>query len=79
MGTKKSRAWDHVINPIDTLPWYNPNYPYTCSHPKCMEKAEYVVSYKYVTGARGKVTTARRLLCEDHSEKFAIKYGLTLF
>lgn len=76
MGTKKSSAWDYAINPIDTLPWYNPAYDYTCSHPKCTQKAEYVGSYKYVTGAKGKVSKARRLLCKEHAHQFAIKHRL---
>jgi len=33
----------------------------------------------YVTGRKGRVSKATRLLCKEHAHKFAIKYRLTLF
>lgn len=76
MGTKKSSAWDYAIQPINTMPRYNPDYDYVCSHPRCSQKAEYLASYKYITGAKGNVSRAKRPLCKEHAHQFAIKHRL---
>jgi hypothetical protein len=37
-----------------------------CSRPRCHEQIVAMTSHRYVTGRRGRVTTARRLVCERH-------------
>jgi hypothetical protein len=45
-----------------------------CSHPNCQGAATQLSSYRYVTGKRGRVTVAKRAVCDDHAKRFADKH-----
>lgn len=49
----------------------------TCRSPRCEAPAAFQSSYQYVTGRAGRVSTARKLLCEEHAAKFRAKYAPT--
>ena len=49
-----------------------------CSAKCCKAYAAFTSWYRYVTGSRGRVTTASRNLCPHHAQKFATKHGLAI-
>jgi|GEM_PF-6625045 len=50
--------------------------PLRCSAPRCQEPPNYYGRYDYVTGRRGRITTASRYYCLAHAEAFARTHGL---
>lgn len=44
----------------------------------CLGKITHEVSYCYVTGRRGRITTAEKRVCREHAEAFAAKHGIEL-
>lgn len=44
----------------------------------CKRPVVFCASYRYVTGRRGRTTTAERFVCQAHGEKFAKQHELTL-
>jgi hypothetical protein len=49
--------------------------PLTCSARHCQEPPNYYARYDYVTGRRGRITTASRYYCQAHAEAFARRHG----
>lgn len=49
-----------------------------CAAGKCKEDVAYVISYRYITGRLGRVTTSERKACAAHAAAFAKKHGLEL-
>ncbi|MDH7578502.1 MAG: hypothetical protein QHH75_11980 [Bacillota bacterium] len=76
-------SWDHKMRRLtqEEQERFDHNlevFGTTCGARGCKGRIEYITSYRYVTGARGRTTRARRLVCRDHAEKFARKHGLEM-
>ncbi len=52
--------------------------PWPCSAPKCSEQRTVWCTYDYVTGRRGRVSSAQRGYCDSHAEKFAKKHRIEI-
>ena len=51
---------------------------YSCSTRNCEEHVTHKVGYRYVTGRAGRVSSAEKLACETHAQRFADKHDLTM-
>jgi hypothetical protein len=54
----------------DALGWH-------CDFPRCLERARYLSSLRYVTGS-GQTRQRARFLCDRHAERFAAGHGIDL-
>jgi hypothetical protein len=75
----KTTSWDHQLL---VLPDHHVAWSDHCGRCKGSwdqrPLAVYVGSYRYVTGGRGRTTTAKKALCLEHAKQFAQRYGLEL-
>jgi hypothetical protein len=71
-GQNSSRSWGHTISAGPRR--YADGRPFECSTPRCKEPAVAVGTYSYVTGRAGRVSYARRDLCDTHAQRFREKY-----
>jgi hypothetical protein len=49
---------------------------YGCAVRGCRGVPRFWGIYRYVTGRRGRVSLARRRLCEEHARRFAERHGV---
>lgn len=76
MRGAKSTSWNHDVKRLpeaEIQQWWR--WRETCSS-KCLGKKEYQISYDYITGRAGRVSTSTRYVCEKHAQQFAKRYGL---
>ena len=73
----KTTSWDHQLILVE-----RESYSWAPQCGRCKGSwdqrplAVYVGSYRYVTGGRGRTTTAKKGLCLEHAKEFAQRYGL---
>lgn len=48
-----------------------------CRSPRCTDEARWEGTYRYVTGRSGRVSWARKRLCDGHADRFRAKYQPT--
>jgi hypothetical protein len=53
-----------------------PHPALTCTTKACAAPVTHWVAYRYVTGARGRVATNRRNVCERHARDFAVRWDV---
>lgn len=71
-----SNSWGHNITILKKCsPWED---QCTAGRRCRLGPSRYRISYEYVTGRRGRVSTAERYACVEHAERFALKHGLEL-
>lgn len=72
-------SWGHAIAPLtpDDQRTVGAWHHGECAIGKCAEPARWLGTYRYVTGRAGRVSWARRFMCDGHAEKFRKKYQPT--
>ena len=88
-----STTWDHILRPLvgyqkgrvvyHTPTSYVPDpvvelYPCRGCPKKSPRMATWLGTYSCVTGRGGRVTTARRRMCDEHATKWREKYEVTV-
>lgn len=74
-----SASWNHTL--VAMTDEHAESYArrgWTCSAPKCPDRAVFEARFDSVTGRAGRVNTRRKCLCDRHAEQFATKNGLTV-
>jgi len=74
-------SWGHRIRPLNHQEMSDQaarEGGWSCSVGKNHGPVAYIAEYDYVTGRAGRVTTARRMLCEAHAIEFCRRHGMVL-
>jgi hypothetical protein len=83
-------SWGHAIRPLSeresaTVERYHgtpqrgrtDSYRTCTASRRCDHKAAFVTSYRYVTGRRGRVSCAEKMVCAEHARAFRDKHGIS--
>lgn len=63
-----SKSFEHIVAKVEQTIYE------TCSARKCLNKAQYVVSFKLVRN--NKIETAYKYFCIEHAQVFCEKHGV---
>lgn len=68
--------WVHLLDPA-TIDRFD-RFGHECSTSRCTALPTHAYGWRYVTGGRGRVSSAEKLVCTNHGIKFAAKHDLTM-
>jgi len=86
-NTNAKRSWGHhmvgvITSPDDqkfikeTLQMKYDHGPIKCSASKCNNQSTHICEWNYITGRKGRISSARRHYCFDHAKAFAVRNNI---